>query len=342
MSKTNPILGDTNLGFQWQTADPFLFCVHHMDHYPAGNEKLGPKASLGGRALGQDFSGKDGWSMYHGRTVPGFPGHPHRGFETITIVRQGFIDHHDSLGAKARFGNGDVQWMTAGKGVVHSEMFPLLNQDGDNPVELFQIWLNLPAKTKFVPAYFSMFWDNQIPTLTFEQEQDIDPVEVRVIAGTLGETSALAPPPDSWASNPEAHINVWTIRMPSGSTWKLPAHEEGLRRSLFFFNGEKLKVHDKTYTSHKGIHLRSESTVTLENQGSDEVELLMLQGRPLQEPVAQHGPFVMNTQDQIRQAFMDYQRTRFGGWPYASEAPVHSRDTPRFAVHADGRREEPS
>ena len=113
------------LGFQWETSDPFLFCVHHEDFYPKGNKELGPDLELlKGRHIGQDFIVKDGFRMYHGTTVPGFPGHPHRGFETITVVRKGLIDHADSTGAAGRYGDGDVQWMTAGKGVQHSEMFP--------------------------------------------------------------------------------------------------------------------------------------------------------------------------------------------------------------------------
>src|SRR6188768_4302825 len=99
---------------------------------------MGPAVPLDGRDLGQDFSALNGWNMYHGQIVPGFPQHPHRGFETVTYVRQGLIDHSDSLGAAARFGRGDVQWLTAGGGVVHSEMFPLLDREGDNPLELFQ------------------------------------------------------------------------------------------------------------------------------------------------------------------------------------------------------------
>ena len=92
-----------------------------------------------------------------------FPQHPHRGFETVTFVRQGFIDHSDSLGATARFGRGDVQWLTAGEGIVHCEMFPLLDLDGPNPCELFQIWLNLPAADKMVEPYFTMLWNEDIP-----------------------------------------------------------------------------------------------------------------------------------------------------------------------------------
>ena len=129
------------LGFPWETQDPFLFCAHHADAYPEGNEQMGPATSLEGRVLGEDFKIKDGFRMYHGRTVPGFPSHPHRGFETITIAKEGLVDHSDSLGAAGRFGNGDVQWMTAGKGVQHSEMFPLLQKDQKNPLEIFQIWL---------------------------------------------------------------------------------------------------------------------------------------------------------------------------------------------------------
>src|SRR5690606_4830448 len=167
----------------WRTMDPFLFCVHHRDQYPAGNARMGLDTdALRGRQIGMDFSGKDGFSMYHGDAVPGFPQHPHRGFETVTLARQGFIDDTDSLGAAARFGHGDVQWMTAGRGVVHSEMFPLVNTDRPNPTELFQIWLNLPAESKMVPAHFTMLWSEQVPRRTDTDDQGAE-THLTVVAG---------------------------------------------------------------------------------------------------------------------------------------------------------------
>ena len=165
----------------WPTIDPFLFCVHHVDAYPSGNLHLGPDAPLGGRTIGQDFANVDGWNMYHGSVVPGFPSHPHRGFETITYVRRGLVDHSDSLGAAARYGRGDVQWMTAGKGIQHAEMFPLLDQDGDNPMELFQIWLNLPAEDKMVEPSYKMLWDGEIPRVPVDGEGEITVIAVAAL-----------------------------------------------------------------------------------------------------------------------------------------------------------------
>jgi redox-sensitive bicupin YhaK (pirin superfamily) len=332
------------LGFPWQTRDPFLFCVHHDDAYPAGTESLGPAASLAGRDLGQDFAGKDGWRMYHGRTVPGFPQHPHRGFETVTIVRRGLIDHSDSLGAVARFGRGDVQWLTAGAGIVHAEMFPLLERQAPNPLELFQIWMNLPAADKLVPPHFSMLWAERIPRRVFRDAGGRE-TEVTVIAGGAGIAEALAgappppPPPHSWASRPEADVAIACIRMQSGGEWTLPpAADARTNRTLYFFAGPSLRVGDRDFTSHAGIALRSDAGATV-RAGAGDCELLLLQGRPIGEPVASHGPFVMNTRAEIQQAVADYQRTRFGGWPWPADDPVHGRDPARFARHADGRLE---
>ena len=319
----------------WVTADPFLFCVHHLDGYPAGNDAMGPAASLAGRDLGQDFAGKDGWNMYHGETVPGFPGHPHRGFETVTIVRNGLIDHSDSLGAAARFGAGDVQWLTAGAGVVHSEMFPLVHRDRPNPLELFQIWLNLPAADKLAPPHFSMLWRESIPRPRLHDAQG-RATTVTVVAGDLEGHRAPTPPPRSWAARAEADLAIWTLEMEPGAEVTLPrARGERTNRVLYFFGGETLRVGDREVRSPAAIVVRADQDLPLV-AGAESVDVLMLQGRPIGEPVAQHGPFVMNTRAEIQQAFADYQRTRFGGWPWESEQPVHPREEGRFARRADG------
>jgi redox-sensitive bicupin YhaK (pirin superfamily) len=337
----SPVISVKPLGFPWQTVDPFLFCAYHDDAYPQGNAAMAPQASLAGRDIGQDFSRKDGWSMYHGETVPGFPGHPHRGFETVTVVRKGLIDHSDSLGATARFGQGDAQWLTAGGGVVHSEMFPLLEQDKPNPLELFQIWLNLPAKNKMVPPHFTMFWSGNIPRLATKDEAGRT-TEVATVAGQLeGAGAPLPPPPDSWAAQPEADVAIWTIRMDAGARWTLPAAKgERTRRTLYFFKGATATLAGQPVQGPVAIEVRADIPIDLVN-GEIKGEFLLLQGKPIAEPVAQYGPFVMNTQAEIMQAMQDYRRTQFGGWPWKDSAPVHARETPRFARHPDGREEKP-
>jgi redox-sensitive bicupin YhaK (pirin superfamily) len=330
----SPVLQTVPLEARWPTIDPFLFCAHHDDAYPAGNDELAPAVPIDDRDLGQDFSALDGWSMYHGLTVPGFPGHPHRGFETVTFVRQGLIDHADSLGAAARFGRGDVQWLTAGRGVVHAEMFPLLERDRPNPLELFQIWLNLPADDKLVDPYFTMLWDADIPRLHLEGG------EVTVIAGALDGVTPPAPPPSSWAARPEADVAIWHVRLDPGASWTLPpAAGPDTVRVLYVFEGDTLRIADVEVGNDTAAVLQRDVAVEL-TAGSEQVEALLLQGRPIGEPVAQYGPFVMNTQAEIEQAFADYQATRFGGWPWDDEAPTHGREQGRFARHVDGRVEQ--
>jgi redox-sensitive bicupin YhaK (pirin superfamily) len=336
---TDPVLQTVPLGFQWPTADPFLFCVHHLDTYPAADEHMGPAASLAGREIGSDFAGIDGWRMYHGTTVPGFPQHPHRGFETVTFVRQGFVDHSDSLGATARFGRGDVQWLTAGRGVVHSEMFPLLDTEGANPCELFQIWLNLPAADKMVDPYFTMLWNEDLPRHVV-LDGDGRRAEVTVIAGELAGLVPPPPPPDSWASRREADLAIWHLVLDPGAQLELPAARSPESvRTLYVFEGSVL-VGDHEIDAPTGAVLRVDETVGIA-AGTRGAEALVLQGRPIGEPVAQHGPFVMNDRAGIEQAFADYRDTGFGGWPWPADDPVHGRDAERFARRADGGTERP-
>jgi len=327
------------LDFQWPTMDPFIFCVHHVDAYPKGNVEFGPRASLDGRQLGNDFEGRDGWRMYHGMSVPGFPVHPHRGFETVTIVLDGVVDHADSMGAAGRYGAGDVQWMTAGRGVQHSEMFPLLHQDRDNRMELFQIWLNLPAVSKMSVPHFAMFWKQAIPVLSSRDGQGRE-TTVTVIAGPLGEIRPPAPPPDSWAASADNHVAIWLVRMSAGAEWLLPAVPEGVSRNVYLYSGDSLRVDGQTISGRTGAELESENGIPLV-AGESETKLLLLQGRPIAEPVSAYGPFVMNSRQEIEQAFSDYRRTRFGGWPWPRDDQVHDPARGRFAQYANGQIDEP-
>jgi redox-sensitive bicupin YhaK (pirin superfamily) len=331
------ILNIKPLGFTWETQDPFLFCVHHLDNYPEGNEHMGPAASLTGRNLGQDFTTKDGWRMYHGETVPGFPAHPHRGFETVTVVLNGFVDHSDSHGAAGRYGNGDVQWMTAGSGLQHSEMFPLLDKNKPNPLELFQIWLNLPKAKKFAKPFYTMLWAEDIP-MHKEKDKNGKLTEVTVIAGKIADVTASAPAPDSWASEPENEVGIWLIKMEANAQWTIPAAPLEVNRSLYFYRGATITIGGVTIESYYSVDLLADQKVIIEN-GSKDAFLLLLQGKPINEPVVQHGPFVMNSAKEIQDAFNEYRKTQFGGWPWSRYDNVHSRETGRFAKYSDGREE---
>ena len=275
--------------------------------------------------------------MYHGQQVPGFPAHPHCGFETVTITTKGLIDHSDSLGAAGRFGFGDVQWMTAGKGVQHCEMFPLVNEDKDNPLELFQIWLNLPKAKKKTDPYFAMLWNDAIPEVAVP-DYDNKKTKVKVIAGSLNGINAPDPAPNSWAADPENEVAIWTIRMEPGATWVLPQVSAAANRTLYFYDGTSMQLAGKQFETHLAIELYADKAVELKN-GPSESYLLLLQGRPINEPVVQHGPFVGNTQADIQQAFSEYQQSQFGGWPWPSYEHVHPRENGRFALYPDGKRE---
>lgn len=333
------ILSKKPLGFHWPTQDPFLFCAHHQDFYPKGNTQLGPIESLEGRHLGSDFDLSNPWKMYHGRQVPGFPVHPHRGFETVTIVLEGYVDHFDSGGGSGRYGQGDVQWMTAGSGLQHAEMFPLLSQEADNPLHLFQVWLNLPAENKFVPPFYKMLWHEEIPVVELEHDGGRKST-VRVIAGEYMGVKAPQPAPDSWAADPNNALNIYIIKIAAGENITLPSTSQTVLRSLYHYKGggvdvgtsESLNVDTMASMSADSVHLRARN---------EDAYLLLLEAVPISEPVAQYGPFVMNTREEIAQAYADYEKHQFGGWPWKRNDPVHPKEVGRMAIYSDGARSLP-
>lgn len=332
-SRQTMIKQNSPIDLHWPTQEPFLFCAHHLDRYPKGNKNLGlADKYFSGRQMGSDFIEKDGFRLYHGAEIPGFPVHPHRGFETITIVRRGFADHADSLGAAGRYGEGDVQWMTAGSGVQHSEMFPLLHQDKENTLELFQIWLNLPKKNKMVPPDFKMLWSEKIPRLKNEKR------EVVLISGEFEGERYLEAPKNSWASDPSNNVNIFLVKLPPGGEFKYQG-KKGVNRSLYLFEGDGLKINGAVITGKRALFLDSEQELVVTSIGV--TEFLFLEAKPIGEPVVQRGPFVMNTQEEILKTIHDYQRTEFGGWKWARPDMIHGPGTGRFAKYPDGKVEKP-
>jgi redox-sensitive bicupin YhaK (pirin superfamily) len=333
MNINTPILRIQPLQSPWKTQDPFIFCAFHADDFPGGNEEMGPAVPLNGRSIGQDFANKDGWNMYHGSKAPGFPAHPHSGFETVTIVNKGMVDHSDSLGAAGRFGNGDVQWLTAGRGVQHSEMFPLLNPD-KNPFELFQIWLNLPKKSKKSEPHYKMLWSEELPVIKVNDKAG-KPTEIKLVAGGYGEHKALAPTPDSWAADPNNDVIIWTLKLDANASFSLPTSNVNVNRTLFFYKGDSFKINNKVIESNQLIELDASKETIIAN-GDSEGYFLLLQGKPINEPVVQHGPFIANDKAGMQEIFRDFQETQFGGWPWPSMEHVHEKSKGRFAIFPDG------
>ena len=260
---------------------------------------------------------------------------PHRGFETITIANKGFCDHSDSLGAAGRFGQGDVQWMTAGRGVQHAEMFPLVHTDKENTLELFQIWLNLPRKSKFVDPHFKMLWHEDIPIV------DTGNAKVKIIAGDFNETKAPGVAPNSWAADTDNHVAVWNIHISANATFTLPKATSELSSTLYFYDGDTITINDHLISQNHGILLDAGEEVLIK-AGLETAHLLLLQGKPIDEPVVKHGPFVMNTNEEIENAMQEYRLTQFGGWPWPHTDNVHAKKSGggggggRFAKYPDG------
>jgi redox-sensitive bicupin YhaK (pirin superfamily) len=180
-----------------------------------------------------------------------------------------------------------------------------------------------------------MLWNEDIPRVLSADDHGRT-TEVTLIAGTLDDRRAPSPPPKSWASRADTDVAIWSIRMDAGARFTLPpAASAETVRTIYFFRGASLRVAGQPLASYSAAVLQSDADVSLE-AGAEACEILLLQGRPIGKPVVQHGPFVMNTRDEIQRAIADYQRTRYGGWPWESDDPVHGPSEGRFARHADG------
>lgn len=326
-SNMDLIIKSYPLNLHWPTQDPFLFCAYHKDHFPKGDGNLGVNASLDGRNIGSDFVEKDGFRMYHGTKVPGFPRHPHKGFETITLIKEGFIDHADSLGRGGRYTSGDCQWMTAGRGIEHSEMFPMVYDDKENFLEIMQIWINLPRKNKEVDPGYIIYKGEEVPIV-----KPNDKVTIKLYAGVFGEVQAQKAPKDSWAKDMSHQVAVWLIEIEKDGEFIIPSSKgEDINRSLYFYQGEDVQLNEHLLKVNTGVDLISSKEIKLQAKNK-KASFLFLQGKAINEPVAQHGPFVLNSREDLIKAFEDYQKNGFDKWTWSSSAATHGKEAKRFAI----------
>jgi redox-sensitive bicupin YhaK (pirin superfamily) len=208
-------------------------------------------------------------------------------------------------------------------------MFPLLKDDEENTLELFQIWLNLPKAGKFADPHFRMLWNEDIPVV---EEQN---AKIKVIAGAYKNVASLDPAPDSWAADPKNEVAIWNIHARAASEYVLPKANTAVNRVLYFYDGNHIHIEDKKINPNFGIVLDPSRDVNIKI-GSETAHFMLLQGKPIGEPVAKYGPFVMNTQAEIQKAMEEYRLTQFGGWPWPYPDHVHEKNRGRFALYPDG------
>jgi redox-sensitive bicupin YhaK (pirin superfamily) len=229
--------------------------------------------------------------------IAGFPSHPHRGFETVTYMLDGHMRHEDSFGNRGDLGPGDVQWMTAARGIIHSEM----PQQTEGRMRGFQLWINLPSREKMKPAAYRDIPSPQIPTLPLAGGG-----EIRVIAGEFEQDDVKTSGPIAGLSTQPQYFDV---RLPAGvaATIPTPATHNTL---LYVYEGDAVVGEDARPLPFRSAGLLTPGDQVEVKAGAKGAKLLLFSGKPIGEPVVQYGPFVMNTREEIEQAIFDYQRGR--------------------------------
>ncbi|WP_027302671.1 pirin family protein [Rudanella lutea] len=249
--------------------DPFLFLNHHgYQTYPANN---------------------------HG--LP-FGPHPHRGMETVTFIVEGDIMHKDSQGYQSVITAGGVQWMTAGRGLIHAEVSSDAFRQAGGPLEILQLWVNLPARFKMTEPTYTGLQRDAIPSVS-----PAEGVQIRLVSG-------------NWAGQPGAFATLTdvflaTVDLKAGSTVTLPV--EASRNILFYLIRGMLTVNGQAVAQRELVEFNRDGEI-LEVSATTDALLLFGHAEPFDEPVVANGPFVMNTEDEIRQAYMDYRMGKFGVW----------------------------
>ena len=224
--------------------------------------------------------------------------HPHRGFETVTIVYKGELEHRDSTGSGGTIGPGDVQWMTAASGILHEEFHSESFAKSGGTLEMVQLWVNLPARDKMADAGYQTILDGDIPNIPLKNQAG----NLRLVAGEFdghtGPARTFTP------------IDVWDLRLKDGKLLTLDLHE-GRNTALVVLHGTVL-VNGQESVGEGQLVLFDRDGDQLTLEASQDAVVLLLSGEPIDEPIVGHGPFVMNTEQEIHQAFADFQSGRFG------------------------------
>ncbi|MEO4017085.1 MULTISPECIES: pirin family protein [Pseudomonas] len=224
--------------------------------------------------------------------------HPHRGFETVTIVYKGELEHRDSTGSGGKIGPGDVQWMTAASGILHEEFHSEGFAKRGGTLEMVQLWVNLPAKDKMADAGYQTILDGNIPSIALKDQAG----SLRLIAGEFdghtGPARTFTP------------IDVWDLRLNGGKLLTLDLHE-GRNTALVVLRGT-VQVNGVELVREGQLALFERNGQQLSLEANNDAVVLLLSGEPIDEPIVGHGPFVMNSEQEIHQAFADFQSGRFG------------------------------
>ncbi len=227
--------------------------------------------------------------------------HPHRGFETVTIVYQGEVSHRDSTGQGGTIGPGDVQWMTAGSGILHEEFHSESFTRSGGTLQMIQLWVNLPAQHKMTPPRYQAILNAEIPTVALPEQAGA----VRVIAGQIGQHKGPA--------HTFTPMNVWDLKLNQGG-WTTIAAAEGWNTALIVLSGQ-IKINETGVAKDGEMAVLSAQGADLSIQALTDASVLLLSGEPIDEPVMGYGPFVMNTRQEIEQAIMDFNSGKFGEMP---------------------------
>jgi len=328
-----PVLREQVASYNWDCEDPFFLVTHHFDDYPPGNaQQAPPLPEIRRRTLGNDYDKRLGYRMYKGKVSPGFPLHTHWGYETITFVSEGYIDHFDSEGNCGRFGFGDVQWITASSRYRHDEMYPLAFTDRDNHQMVTQIFLNLPIEDKNKENEVNTVWEENVPKAKGEGWT------ATVIAGSFKGVGGISPNRLSWAK-PEHHVNIVRIAMEPGA--EIVIEPSASKTRNLYITDVPASVFGKEYHFDTRLKIRPDAEVPVK-MGNKTSEVWLLEGYPIGEKQASFGPVILDSQEHVRKAMREISSTEEKEWTWKYVNQKQPLGTGRFFRDGSGREKFPA